>query len=218
VVPIPSALVVTRAASRHLHQRLLVLAISRRHNNPITQPRVPRVRAAAHTTLRHRQAFPDPRLSPGRKRFPAPPPRRPRPACSRLSPSWSTAPQRADNSAPTSPLGPAFLNGPTAQSRRRSRGRRRRLAATPGLAPDGFPGRAGPIDRRCISQTDPYIAKRRRNRRLVPAEGFHRCHGPANVRPCCQEGTPAGPGAEELPSWTARRCRWRSSPAAPRRN
>jgi hypothetical protein len=29
-----------------------------------------------------------------------------------------------------------------------------------------------------------------RNRRLVPAEGFHGCDVPPNVRPCCQERPP----------------------------
>jgi len=34
---------------------------------------------------------------------------------------------------------------------------------------------------------DSCIAKQRRNRRGVPAEVVHERHGPANVRPCCQE-------------------------------
>jgi hypothetical protein len=111
VVAIPSALV-TRAASRQLHQRLLVLAISSRHNNPITQPQVC---AAAHTTLRHLQAFPDPQTQAPAAAFPCAATEAAKSRLFEVVAQLVHRAQRADNSAPTSPLRtgvPEWANSP----------------------------------------------------------------------------------------------------------
>jgi hypothetical protein len=115
VVAIPSALV-TRAASRQLHQRLLVLAISSRHNNPITQPQV--CLRSALQPIQHSVTFKHsrtPRLRPRPQAFPCAATEAAKSRLFEVVAQLVHRAQRADNSAPTSPLRtgvPEWANSP----------------------------------------------------------------------------------------------------------
>jgi hypothetical protein len=130
---------------------------------------------------------------------------------SRLRPEKSRRPQVQGPGRPT----PHFP-----QSRPRSR-----------LPPNwGAAGLSGSCHPRASGNSGRPLADRRGGRHRLTQRGGEAASRPATtmhprVRRAAQRATimpssglQPGPGAEELRSWAARRCRWRSFPAAPRRS
>jgi hypothetical protein len=169
-----------------------------------------------------------------------PPPPRPRhqgrqdPPGRVCRPADPLRPSGADSSAPTSPLSTGVPeSGQQPNPTGGPRGRRRRLAATPGACCWTASGPSGPT--RCPAEPVTPAESSGPSSPSAPAAGELwecgagtvdwsrlRSSTGATGRPTCdhavRSGLTAGPEAEELRSWTARRCRWQSLPAAPRRS